>query len=218
MFRRRHFIIYLISRRSRLIWARFLHGKWSCSWRTLGDDMLTTRCPMLNSSLIDRYFSVHLMINIGDVKLSTNVVYGRNGLCSWTVYICGWTTSLQLKLLHKRIGLNTEVRFSFFSIFIKYGSRVQGYFQDSCSTRQTWDNRSHRFWEGKYPWCWEQEVSEVYSELGWELYEGWKIWSICSTLRRNGYPRSKDRWDQGGKLRLVTLDALQRTGNVVSFA
>ena len=36
---------------------------------------------MLNSYLIDRYFSVHLTTNIGDVK-STNVVYGRNGLRS----------------------------------------------------------------------------------------------------------------------------------------
>ena len=30
--------------------------------------------------LSDRYFSVHLTTNIGHVKLSTNVVYGRNGL------------------------------------------------------------------------------------------------------------------------------------------
>ena len=29
--------------------------------RTLGDDMLAARCLMLNSYLIDRYFSVHLM-------------------------------------------------------------------------------------------------------------------------------------------------------------
>ena len=42
--------------------------------------MLAARCLMLNSYLIDRYFSVHLTTNIGDVKLSTNVVYGRNGL------------------------------------------------------------------------------------------------------------------------------------------
>ena len=57
--------------------------KWSCSSRTLGDDMFAarwTRCLLLNSYLIDRYFSVHLTTNIGDVKLSTNVVYGRNGL------------------------------------------------------------------------------------------------------------------------------------------
>ena len=47
--------------------------------RTLGDDMLAARCLMLNSYLIDN-FSVHLTTNIGDVKLSTNVVYGRNGL------------------------------------------------------------------------------------------------------------------------------------------
>ena len=33
---------------------------------------------MLNKYLIDRYFSVHLTTKIGDVKLSTNVVYGRN--------------------------------------------------------------------------------------------------------------------------------------------
>ena len=31
--------------------------------------------------LSDRYFSVHFTPKIGDVKLSTNVVYGRNGLC-----------------------------------------------------------------------------------------------------------------------------------------
>ena len=61
-------------------WARSLHRKWSCSSRTLGDDMLAARCLMLNSYLIDRYFSVHLTTNIGIVKLSTNVVYGRNGL------------------------------------------------------------------------------------------------------------------------------------------
>ena len=54
-----------------------LHRKWSCSSRTLGDDMLAARCLMLNSYLIDRYFSVHLTTN---VKLSTNVDYGRNGL------------------------------------------------------------------------------------------------------------------------------------------
>ena len=41
--------------------------------------MLAARCLMLNSYLIDN-FSVHLTTNIGDVKLSTNVVYGRNGL------------------------------------------------------------------------------------------------------------------------------------------
>ena len=37
--------------------------------------MLAARCLMLNSDLIDRYFSVHLTTNIGDVKLSTAVVY-----------------------------------------------------------------------------------------------------------------------------------------------
>ena len=62
-------------------WAHSLHRKWSCISRTLGDDMLAARCLMLNSYLIDRYFFVHLTINIGDVKLSTNVVFGRNGLC-----------------------------------------------------------------------------------------------------------------------------------------
>ena len=41
--------------------------------------MLAARCLMLNSYLIDRYFSVHLTTNIGDVKLSTNVAYGWNG-------------------------------------------------------------------------------------------------------------------------------------------
>ena len=56
--------------------ARFLHRKWSCISRTLGDDMLAARCLMLNSHLIDRYFSVHLTTNIGDVKLLTNVFYG----------------------------------------------------------------------------------------------------------------------------------------------
>ena len=62
-------------------WARSLHRSWSCSSRTLGGDMLAARCLMLNSYLIDRYFSVHLTTYIGDVKLVTNVVYGRNGLC-----------------------------------------------------------------------------------------------------------------------------------------
>ena len=42
--------------------------------------MFAARCLVLNSYLIDRYFSVHLTTNMGDVKLSTNVVYGRNGL------------------------------------------------------------------------------------------------------------------------------------------
>ena len=55
--------------------ARSLHRKWPCTSLTLGDDMSHTK-----SYLIDRYFSVHLTANIGDVKLSTNVVYGRNGL------------------------------------------------------------------------------------------------------------------------------------------
>ena len=91
-----------------VVWARPLHRKWSCSSRTLGDDMLASRCLVLNSDLIDispyiwwqyrrrqvidqcslwkerpqidRYFSLHLTTNMGDVKLSTNVVYGRNGL------------------------------------------------------------------------------------------------------------------------------------------
>ena len=58
-----------------LLKARFLHRKWSCISRTLGDDMLAARCLMLNSHLIDRYFSVHLTTNIGDVKLSTNVQF-----------------------------------------------------------------------------------------------------------------------------------------------
>ena len=60
--------------------ARFLQRKWSCISRTLGDDILSARCLMLNSYLIDRYFSVDLTTNIGDVKLSTNEVYGRNDL------------------------------------------------------------------------------------------------------------------------------------------
>ena len=60
--------------------AHSLHRKWSCNSRTLGDDMLAARCLVLNSYLIDRYFSVHLTTKIGDVKLSTNVVYGRNDL------------------------------------------------------------------------------------------------------------------------------------------
>ena len=33
-----------------------------------------------NSYLIGRYFSAHLTTNIDDVKLSINVVNGRNGL------------------------------------------------------------------------------------------------------------------------------------------
>ena len=44
--------------------------------------MLAARCLVLNSYLIDRYFSVHFTTKIGDVKLSTNVVYGKNGLCT----------------------------------------------------------------------------------------------------------------------------------------
>ena len=44
--------------------------------------MLAVRCLVLNSYPIDRYFSVHFTTKIGDVKLSTNVVYGRKGLCS----------------------------------------------------------------------------------------------------------------------------------------
>ena len=36
-----------------VFWARSLHRKWSCSSRTLGDDMLAARCLMLNSYLID---------------------------------------------------------------------------------------------------------------------------------------------------------------------
>ena len=48
--------------------ARSLHRKWSCSSRTLGDDMLAARCLMLNSYLIDRYFSVRLTTNIGDAS------------------------------------------------------------------------------------------------------------------------------------------------------
>ena len=56
-----------------LIWAHSLHRKWSCISRTLGDDMLAARCLVLNSYLIDRYFSVHF---------TTNIVYGRNGLCN----------------------------------------------------------------------------------------------------------------------------------------
>ena len=47
--------------------------------------MLAARCLVLNSYLIDRYFSVHFTTKIGDVNLSINVVYGRNGLSS--VYI-----------------------------------------------------------------------------------------------------------------------------------
>ena len=39
--------------------------------------MLAARCLVQNSYLIDRYLSVHLTINIGDVKLSTNVVYSQ---------------------------------------------------------------------------------------------------------------------------------------------
>ena len=39
--------------------------------------MLAARCLVLNFYLIDRYFYVHLTTNIRDVKLSTNVVYGR---------------------------------------------------------------------------------------------------------------------------------------------
>ena len=42
--------------------------------------MLAARCLVLNSYLIDRYFSLHFTTNIGHDKLSTNVVYGRNGL------------------------------------------------------------------------------------------------------------------------------------------
>ena len=60
--------------------ARSLHRKWLCSSRTLEDDMLADRCLMLNSYLIDRYFSLHMTTNIGDVKLSNNLVYGRNDL------------------------------------------------------------------------------------------------------------------------------------------
>ena len=87
-------IIYAL-RRYIFVWVRFLHRKWSCISRTLGDDMLAARCLMLNSYLIDRYFSVHLTTNIGDVKLSTNVVYGRNGLCIYISYViqlksCKW--------------------------------------------------------------------------------------------------------------------------------
>ena len=59
--------------------------------------MLAARCLMLNSYMIDRYFSVHLTTNIGDVKLSTNVVYERNGL--WDVMLlCTFGNDLHCKL------------------------------------------------------------------------------------------------------------------------
>ena len=41
---------------------------------------MLAKCLVLNSYLIDIYFSVHFTTKIGDVKLSTNIVYGRNGL------------------------------------------------------------------------------------------------------------------------------------------
>ena len=64
-------------------WARSLHKKWSCSSRTLGDDMLAARCLMLNSYLMARYFSVHLTTNRRRHAVD-HVVYGRNGL--WSIY------------------------------------------------------------------------------------------------------------------------------------
>ena len=52
---------------------------WSCGSRTLGEDMLAARCLMLNSYLIDRYFSVHLTTNIGDVKVVDQCSLWMNG-------------------------------------------------------------------------------------------------------------------------------------------
>jgi len=68
--------------------------------------MLAAKCFVLNSYLIDRYFSVNLTTNIGDVKLSTNVVYGRNGLCTFipfkmkNVVFCAIYLYLCLRLFH----------------------------------------------------------------------------------------------------------------------
>ena len=64
-------------------YSPFSPQKVAVQFSTLGDAVLAARCLMLNSYLIDRYFSVRLTTNIGDVKLSTNVVYARNGLCPW---------------------------------------------------------------------------------------------------------------------------------------
>ena len=58
--------------------------------------MLAARCLMLNSYLIDRYFSVHFTTNLGDVNLSTNVVYGRDGL---------WVLAKQIKIQERRKAL-----------------------------------------------------------------------------------------------------------------
>ena len=64
-----------------------------------GDDMPAARCLILNSYLIYLIdnVSVHLTTNIGDVKMLTDVVYGRNCLrgASFLVFslhrnTCAW--------------------------------------------------------------------------------------------------------------------------------
>ena len=55
--------------------SSLFYGQWSCSSRTLGDNMLAARCLLLNSYLIDN-FSVHLtnIGVIGDVRNVRQVV------------------------------------------------------------------------------------------------------------------------------------------------
>jgi len=52
-----------------------------CLW---SDNTRTLITHMEERVWTKHYFSVHFTTNIGDVKLSTNVVYGRNGL--WMYY------------------------------------------------------------------------------------------------------------------------------------
>ena len=59
--------------------------------------------------LIGRYFSVHLTTNIGDVKLSINVVYGRNGLLGLVLDRLNGGLIQELTLMARR--LLTEAMF-----------------------------------------------------------------------------------------------------------
>ena len=54
----------------------------------------------------DRYFSVHLTTNIGDIKLSANVVYGRNGQIS----LLSEAEGARERLLKARGALRQDIR------------------------------------------------------------------------------------------------------------
>ena len=88
--------------------------------------MLAPRCLMLNSYLIDRYFSVHLMTNIGHVKLSTNLVYGRNGL--WTdsqSRLCCAIATIPLSKVKKKLGIIMHCNISI-KKWCLFSSRIWG--------------------------------------------------------------------------------------------